>query len=271
MLAALESKDYGAAAAAALDSEWARETPARAEWVAGQIQFAGALMARTYWDAEAVQLIAEEKVIPQWHPQLKDAKIQYVFTEEMKHRGRVILAKIKAGASAFEKYLCGASLVLMVNSVKWKTLTPEKRCALIDHEFCHVYAEPKDTGEKVYKMRGHDIEEFNAIVERHGHLETRYRSVRRAIEDSLAAARRRNSLRSISKRGERFTRYRTPPRHARVRRAAALRARGGNTKGGSVGFVRFGVRCQRAGKVRAAGGGAAAHLVGRHESAERIG
>ena len=43
-------------------------------------------------------------------------------------------------------------------------LNHAQRLALLDHELCHVMGDT-DTG---FTMRDHDIEEFNAVIERHG-------------------------------------------------------------------------------------------------------
>lgn len=51
----------------------------------------------------------------------------------------------------------------------WVNMTPEQRRALIDHELCHcIVEEDEETGNTKLGMRGHDIEEFNEIVSRHG-------------------------------------------------------------------------------------------------------
>src|SRR6185503_11644455 len=60
----------------------------------------------------------------------------------------------------------------------WNDLrvTPEQRRALLDHELCHgarqhdAKGEPvyDERGRPVYRLRKHDIEEFTAIVSRHG-------------------------------------------------------------------------------------------------------
>jgi hypothetical protein len=47
----------------------------------------------------------------------------------------------------------------------WNLFNDAQRAALIDHELCH-FRKNKETG--AYDARGHDLEEFNEIVERHG-------------------------------------------------------------------------------------------------------
>lgn len=50
----------------------------------------------------------------------------------------------------------------------WDTLTDAQRQALIDHELAHCVLEETEDGDVRMSTVTHDIEEFNAIVERHG-------------------------------------------------------------------------------------------------------
>ena len=78
-------------------------------------------------------------------------------------KGKTILAKTK-GLSALDQFLSGNFLVVIVNEQAWVRLNHAQRLALLDHELCHVMGDT-DTG---FTMRDHDIEEFNAVIERHG-------------------------------------------------------------------------------------------------------
>jgi hypothetical protein len=52
----------------------------------------------------------------------------------------------------------------------WTTLSKEQRVALVDHELCHFEVEYPDDDEKqrTIHITGHDVEEFTAVIERHG-------------------------------------------------------------------------------------------------------
>lgn len=50
----------------------------------------------------------------------------------------------------------------------WKTMTPEQRMALVDHELCHCTFKEDKEGNITAAMRGHDVEEFTEIVGRWG-------------------------------------------------------------------------------------------------------
>lgn len=72
----------------------------------------------------------------------------------------------------------GFDFVILLNK-KWWTdplTTHAQRDALLDHECCHAAIQHDQAGEptedergrKVYRLRGHDIEEFAEIIRRHG-------------------------------------------------------------------------------------------------------
>ena len=68
--------------------------------------------------------------------------------------------------------------VIVLNREVWEDpeFTREKKLALLDHEMCHTAPlldaegnRVRDTKERLcWRLRGHDIEEFRAIVQRHG-------------------------------------------------------------------------------------------------------
>ena len=124
-------------------------------------------MARTYSIADKVKRIAESKVIPSWHPEIAQLKIKYLFTDEMFDKNRELLAKIKK-ASGLELFLSECSLLLMVNYPAWERMDAKQRLALIDHELCHVKVDVDKAGQVSFKMVSHDVEEFEAVVKRHG-------------------------------------------------------------------------------------------------------
>ena len=121
-----------------------------------------------YWNADdEVKTMAEMEVIPKWHPELAEARIAYIFAEEMKSRGSIVAAKIKK-ASSMENFLSEYDLILIVSAEEWKRFNAAQRLALIDHELCHVTTkEDEKTGETKYVMVNHDFEEFVDVLKRH--------------------------------------------------------------------------------------------------------
>jgi len=124
-------------------------------------------MAAEHRLAEAPRKLAKAEVIPKWHPHLADANIGYVFRDQMKSRGREIWAKIRK-ASPIEKMLKGWHLVMIISEPVWEAKDKSMRKYILDHELCHVGVEWNTKGERVFRMKPHDIEEFVKVVERHG-------------------------------------------------------------------------------------------------------
>ena len=117
-----------------------------------------------YAKATAAKLLAEERVIPDWHPHLEGYRIAYVKVDRITKLGHAVGARIKL-ASKLEKHLSDYDMVLQINAEVWGTGTPEFRLALLDHEFCHIVKSQEDG---TLTTVPHDLEEFRAIVRRHG-------------------------------------------------------------------------------------------------------
>lgn len=127
-------------------------------------------MAEEIWykPAEVVEKIALDTVIPQWHEHLKPLNILYVFVSKLpKKHGKAVLAKTKK-MTPLEHYLGGEThdYAMLVSFEYWDDMNHEQHVALIDHELSHIIRDVEaDSG---FSMRMHDIEEFTAVVERHG-------------------------------------------------------------------------------------------------------
>lgn len=120
--------------------------------------------------AEAVQIAAED-LIGLYHERLKDVRVEYVFHPKVGHsHGRVVMAKARriSGLAAFLASTAGAEgaafFVLDVALEAWEVLSAKQRYALVDHELAHMGV---DEDGKPYLI-GHDLEEFEQIVWRHG-------------------------------------------------------------------------------------------------------
>jgi hypothetical protein len=113
------------------------------------------------------------------HEDIKEAKIALAYQKGLKADvdGHVTLGKcIKA--SDLQRELVDWDFVILLNYEVWTAseFTKEKKMALLDHELCHAEpaldkdGEPKvdSAGRKSYRIRKHDIEEFQCIVTRHG-------------------------------------------------------------------------------------------------------
>jgi hypothetical protein len=121
-----------------------------------------------------------EEVRSAHHPDTLDANICLAWRIDTKPDvdGHLILGRC-VRASDLQRELVNWDFVILLNKEVWddKEFTAEKKRALIDHELCHAeVACDEETGSpkidvrgrKVWRIRKHDIEEFQAIVSRHG-------------------------------------------------------------------------------------------------------
>lgn len=132
-----------------------------------------------YWKADDVDEIAE-KLIKEFHPHLAGESILYIFrSEHSESNGKIEFAKAKrvsglnaylanrgdleemngAGDTPSEKSEAPPILLIEVAYDVWTQLSAAQRVALIDHELCHFGLDG---------MRAHDVEEFRAVIDRHG-------------------------------------------------------------------------------------------------------
>jgi putative metallopeptidase len=142
-------------------------------------------MAVTYRPAPEVEAIAGP-LIEAHHQHLTehgDVRIEYLFRSEATVKGgHVVLGKARK-VSGLNAFLAGWDdatdvddeagdevrpfFVIEIAADQWATLTEAQRTALVDHELCHLNVEPTDESVKL-TLAGHDLEEFGAVVERHG-------------------------------------------------------------------------------------------------------
>lgn len=135
-----------------------------------------------YWRAPEVKKIADELILKHHvHLNRVDISIRYLFREPAaKSRGRVVYGKARK-VSGLNAYLVGLEhadrldddelvefFVVEIARVEWIGLTEAQRRALVDHELCHLDVELTDAGDIKLVTRGHDLEEFNEVVKRHG-------------------------------------------------------------------------------------------------------
>lgn len=91
--------------------------------------------------------------------------------------GRLVLGRC-VRASDLQRELVDWDFVILLNQEVWEDpeFDREKKLALLDHEMSHAARALDADGEPmidsknraVWRIRGHDIEEFTAVVDRHG-------------------------------------------------------------------------------------------------------
>lgn len=137
-----------------------------------------------------------DELVDAHHEELKHAKIALAWCTSWRPDvdGRVVIGKCKR-ASELDRELTGATydFVILLSKSFWQDLrvTAAQRAALLDHELCHAAVKLDErTGDPavnerrrvIYRLRKHDVEEFSAVIRRHG-------TYKRDLEDFAAALR----------------------------------------------------------------------------------
>ena len=134
-------------------------------------------------------------IIDKLHPHLKECPVVFrLFTAQKKAKGKIVLgtaAKLSPteihaygecalrypdtdipwihGLDYSEAGQLAPGFVISIYKLFWDNADETQRVALLDHELCHCITDvDADSGEIVCEIVGHDIEEFNAVIERHG-------------------------------------------------------------------------------------------------------
>ena len=126
---------------------------------------------------ESYELLDE--VRNKWHVQLEGARIALAWRKNLKtdKYGQLTLGMCVLVHDLY-KELAEYDFIIVLNREVWvdPTFTREQKMALVDHELCHADTAKCSDGEdkfdergrRVYCIRPHDIQEFTAIVHRHG-------------------------------------------------------------------------------------------------------
>lgn len=123
------------------------------------------------------ELLAEVRA--EQHFDCAEARIALAWRKGLKPNvdGRLILGQC-VKLNDLQREMVPFDYVIVLNKEVWED--PEfdraKKLALLDHEMCHTAPALDADGDKVrdtkgrlcWRLRGHDIEEFYGIVERHG-------------------------------------------------------------------------------------------------------
>lgn len=151
----------------------------------------------TYWQAPEVKDIADDLIgTVDDHSGLKDVRIDYVFRDRaVRSQGRVTFGKARkvgglnaylaqSSAGIVDVEANGPFFVVEIAHDVWQHLDDGQRRALVDHELMHFVV---DT-DGALSLRGHDLEEFAAIVERHGLWASDVARFGSAVAEQLALA-----------------------------------------------------------------------------------
>ena len=112
-----------------------------------------------------------------WHCELSEANIALAWrieTPEDKD-GHIVLGRC-VKITDLQKEFAEYDFIIVLNQEYWGEFNHAQKLALVDHELHHAARAtdaddlPKqdERGRPVWRVRKHDIEEFHAVVERHG-------------------------------------------------------------------------------------------------------
>lgn len=123
-------------------------------------------MATEYTQAPESIMELVRTTVEECHPQLDGIRLAVVMKEKATTRNHKKVLATTGKPSARMKPLLRESYhyVMVIAEDEWHELTMDQRKALIDHELCHCGFD--DDGEP--SIFGHDLEEFGAVIERHG-------------------------------------------------------------------------------------------------------
>lgn len=146
-----------------------------------------------------------ERTVKDHHSHLKDAKIAiaWMFGKKADADGHLNLGKCKKG-SDLDRTMHGYDFVILLNHEAWNGswFTEDMMNALIDHELCHAQVAKDSNGEvkldeegrQCYRIRKHDVEEFQEIISRHG----KWKSDIRSFVETAMAVKDKPLLKTVS-------------------------------------------------------------------------
>jgi hypothetical protein len=128
-------------------------------------------------EADPSVLHTAEALIEEFHPMLEQARICFVFRKEGQ---KVKYQSVLGGVSkvpAKEQVVLEYDYMVWISKEDWEKITHAERRALIDHQLSHMWR-----GDSGWTIVGHDVEEFQQVIERHG----MWNSALKRVDTSLA-------------------------------------------------------------------------------------
>lgn len=133
----------------------------------------------TWAEAAPSVIHTAENLIENFHPVLVNARIAFVFRSEAQKQGdRMILGQCTKVPAKFRPYL-DYDYIIWLSEADYMAMDDLQREALVDHELCHCKYNA-ETG--TWGIRPHDVQEFSAVIERHGIWSPDTRKVKNAID-----------------------------------------------------------------------------------------
>ena len=121
----------------------------------------------SYDKAETVEELAN-RLIAKYHPHLANVKIAYLYkNKDMTSNGKTRIASAEK-LSPKVKALADFDFLIVISYPAYNALGDKQKRAVIDHELEHCWVEDSDSGDTLLRILPHDVEEFGAIIQRHG-------------------------------------------------------------------------------------------------------
>lgn len=140
-----------------------------------------------YERAEELRQVLDE-LIRVHHPHLLLAKIGLLWREKAgKSKGRVTLASAAKFSLSLRPLFAEEDrpdFVITVAANTWKALDDAQKLAVLDHELSHCFGDEGEDGTTVWSIIGHDLEEFAAVVRRHGMYTDTHQAFRKAMDEN---------------------------------------------------------------------------------------
>lgn len=113
--------------------------------------------------ADSSVIAMANELINKYHTILKHANIGILFKDEAPvNKGKTTLGKAVKVSDRMKVYT-GLDFIIWLAWDEWERMDDARRYAQLDHELCHCVM-----GTNGWAIRPHDIEEFTAVIERHG-------------------------------------------------------------------------------------------------------
>jgi len=123
----------------------------------------------------SVVLLVQE-LVNSYHPDLKDARIGLIFRETASiSKGVPVIGHAQKPPEIMKVYLDYDFIIWLADNA-YSDLDENQRKALIDHQLCHCTMIDGVPG-----TMGHDVEEFQSVIDRHGPWNSSLLSVANSI------------------------------------------------------------------------------------------
>jgi len=148
-------------------------------------------MPASYYEVTEDVIKMADELIDLYHESLLDANIGIIFRDEAPTtNGRATLGKARKVTAEWKVHL-DLDFVIWLAHDEWSCLTDHQRRALLDHELCHCQYYGVDMSAKI---RPHDIEEFNAVLQRWGFWWPNSKPTELAIQGRLGIDQERTGM-----------------------------------------------------------------------------